>query len=150
MSKTLSWLSDALWWFITSEQNKQRGKFITHDNFLICFNFYRQSTNKNKVDVQLCKVTRGCVKSSNITPFASRKLHQNPSAPPVRKPKQSCIPNPEVFPALHEKLLKKMPDRAKQFQTYFFHFFWWQGASARLPPGKKNKFPASKSESVKA
>ena len=41
-----------------------------------------------------------------ISPLASREsCTQTPQYRPIRTPKQSCIPNPKVFPDVEEKLL---------------------------------------------
>ena len=91
---------------------------------------------------------QSCVKSSNITPSSSSKLHPNPSVPIQPQTKTKLHTKPRSISNSPRKMMKKNVRQKKQFlklicflKQHFSHFFWRGGAfdhprvGGGLPPG---------------
>ena len=63
--------------------------------------------------MQLCKVTRGCVKTSNVTPSSSSKLHPNPSVLIQPHTKTKLNTKPRSISNSPRKMMKKNVGRKK-------------------------------------
>ena len=77
---------------------------------------------------------QSCVKTSNVTPSSSSKLHPDPSVPIQPHTKTKLHTKPRSISNSPRKLMKKNAGRKKLvffikffLKLNFSHFFWWGG-----------------------